>query len=178
MFGLTEADVAGSVAWPETPFADQLENRDELVETWRRIWADPSHDVLDTMWFRDGRVYSRFISPHRLGERQVGLVASFSDISQAVRIEQALEQHRTFLEKAQEVAHIGSWVAELDGSGRTGWSTETHRIFGVPVGQFVGTTDAFWMLVHPDDRDAVRAASAAAISSGAPYHIEHRIVRT
>ena len=94
-----------------------------------------------------------------------------------MRTAEALEHHRTFLEQAQEVAHIGSWVAELDGSNRIGWSAESHRIFGVPLGKFEGTVDAFYACLHPDDRDAVRAASRAAVASGVPYDIEHRVVR-
>jgi len=86
-------------------------------------------------------------------------------------------QHRQLLEQAQEVAHVGSWVAELDGSDRLGWSDESHRIFGVPLGGFAGTSEAFFGFVHPDDRDAVRAASAAAVGGDKPYDIEHRIVR-
>ncbi|MBI3490738.1 MAG: PAS domain-containing protein [Acidobacteria bacterium] len=88
-----------------------------------------------------------------------------------------LEETVALLEKAQEVAHIGSWVAELDGSDRLGWSRETHRIFGVASGEFVATSEAFFTFVHEDDRDAVRAASRAAITEGHPYDVEHRIVR-
>ena len=88
----------------------------------------------------------------------------------------AQEQHRAFLEKAQEVAHIGTWVAELDGSGRLRWSAETSRIFGVPTGEFPGTIDAFYRLVHPDDAAAVRAAVQSALERNTPYDIEHRIV--
>jgi PAS domain S-box-containing protein len=88
-----------------------------------------------------------------------------------------LEQQRASLEKAQEVAHIGSWVAELDGSNRLTWSNESHRIFGVPIGQFGGTMEAFYARVHEDDRMAVKAAGAAASNEGEPYDVEHRIVR-
>jgi two-component system, cell cycle sensor histidine kinase and response regulator CckA len=87
------------------------------------------------------------------------------------------EDRIALLEKAQEVAHVGSWVIELDGSNRLSWSRESHRIFGVTPGGFGGTPDAFFALVHEDDRDGVRAASAAALSEGRPYDIEHRIVR-
>jgi len=86
-------------------------------------------------------------------------------------------QHQLLLEQAQEVAHVGSWVAELDGSDRLGWSAESHRIFGMPPGTFAGTSEAFFAFVHADDHDAVRAASAAAIGGDKPYDIEHRIVR-
>jgi PAS domain S-box-containing protein len=94
-----------------------------------------------------------------------------------VRTAEALEQHRAFLEQAQEVAHIGSWVAEMDGSGRIGWSAESHRIFGVPVGQFDGSIDAAFACVHADDRDAIREAHRAAAEDGRPIDIEHRVVR-
>src|SRR4029453_4339997 len=88
----------------------------------------------------------------------------------------ATDQHRAFLEKAQAVAHVGSWVAELDGSGRLTWSAEAHRVFGIPVEEFSGTADAFLGTVHPNDLTMVRAAGLAAIHDGRPYEIEHRIV--
>jgi PAS domain S-box-containing protein len=95
----------------------------------------------------------------------------------ALRTATALEQQREFLERAQEVAHIGSWVAELDDTDALGWSAETHRIFGVPLGQFKGTSEAFFGFVHEEDREGVRRASEAATASNAPYDVEHRIVR-
>src|SRR5262245_54742972 len=88
----------------------------------------------------------------------------------------ATDRHRAFLEKAQAVAHVGSWVAELGGSGRLSWSAEAHRIFGIPVEEFSGTADAFFGRVHPNDLAMVRAAGLAAIDDGRPYDIEHRIV--
>ncbi|MBI3403602.1 MAG: PAS domain-containing protein [Acidobacteria bacterium] len=87
------------------------------------------------------------------------------------------EENVALLEKAQQVAHVGSWVAELDGSDRLSWSPETYRIFGVTPGLFAGTSEAFLSLVHHADRDAVRAASAAAVDEARPYDIDHRIVR-
>jgi len=89
----------------------------------------------------------------------------------------ALREHCDFLERAQEVAHVGSWVAELDGSERLAWSLETHIIFGVPPAEFSGTTAAFFERVHSADVDIVRAASAAARAGEGPLDIEHRIVR-
>ena len=81
------------------------------------------------------------------------------------------------LERAQAVAHVGSWVAELDGSDRLIWSAETHRIFGVPAGQFVGTGEGFFTMVHSDDVAVMRTAIATAVNNGTPYIIDHRIVR-
>ncbi len=86
------------------------------------------------------------------------------------------EQHRAFLLKTQQVAHIGAWVAELDGSRKLSWSAETYRIFGVPVGDFGGTLDAFQRLIHPDDQEALVTAFWTAVAERKPLDVEHRIV--
>jgi len=81
------------------------------------------------------------------------------------------------LEQVEAAAHIGSWVAELDGSDRLRWSAETYRIFGLSDRDFGGTFEAFYALVHPDDLANVQAARAAAVLGHAPYEIEHRVLR-
>jgi two-component system, cell cycle sensor histidine kinase and response regulator CckA len=155
----------------------QLEDPEDFQRRSKELWSDPAARSSDVLRFRDGRVYERFVAPHRIGSTIVGRVISIRDIGPAVRTAQALEQHRAFLEKAQEIGHIGSWVAELDGSDRLGWSTESHRIFGVALGKFEGSSAAFFAFVHPDDRAAVHAASDKAVADGQPYDFEHRVVR-
>jgi PAS domain S-box-containing protein len=177
MFGFTAEELErGGLDFVLLRLSEQLEDPTVLLTGDRDLGNDPSLEVLDVLRFADGRVFERYVAPHRIGTRIVGRVASFRDIGQSVRTAEALEQHRSFLEKAQEVAHIGSWVAELDGSDRLGWSAEAHRIFGVPLGQFAGSSEAFLTFVHPDDREIVRSASQAAVAKCRPYDVEHRIV--
>src|SRR5262245_28297738 len=178
MFGVTPAIIAQGIDAIVAAMLPLIENAEYVRQHSRAIWSEPELEVLDVIRFKDGRVVERFVAPHRVGGRVVGRVASFRDISQFTRTEQALEQNRAFLEKAQEVAHIGSWVAEFDGSDRLGWSAETHRIFGVQSGAFEGTSASFFTRVHDADRDAVSAASRAAQAGERPYDIEHRIVRS
>ena len=178
MFGITADDVErGGVDGLIETLSPQLEDLEAVLLKSRAIWSDPSSEVLDVLRFKDGRIYQRYTAPHRVNSRIVGRFASFRDIGESVRAAEALEQHRAFLEKAQEVAHIGSWVAELDDTDALGWSAETHRIFGVALGQFKGTSEAFFGFVHDEDRDGVRRAAEAATASDAPYDVEHRIVR-
>ena len=171
MFDLTRELVARGVDAIVAAMLPQIENADYIVERSQAVWSEPELEVVDMVRFKDGRVFERFVVPHRLGGTIVGRVASFRDISRFARTEQALEQHRAFLEKAQEVGHIGSWVAELDGSDRLGWSVEAHRIFGVALGSFEGTSESFFARVHPADVEAVRAASAGAL---ADQRLRHR----
>jgi PAS domain S-box-containing protein len=154
----------------------QLEGDNTLVERAEYLWAHADREIFGHLRFTDGRVFEVYAVPPGAGSSFAGQVFSFRDVSKAAHAEQALEQHRAFLEKAQEVAHIGSWVSNV-ADNHVGWSRETHRIFGVPDGEFAGSVDAFFTLVHPDDREAVRTAANAAIEHGVPYDIEHRIVR-
>jgi two-component system cell cycle sensor histidine kinase/response regulator CckA len=155
----------------------ELEDPEGFRSRSSELRDDPAAQSMDVLRFKDGRIFERFVAPHRIGRTIVGRVISLRDVGPATRAEQALEQQRAFLEKAQEIGHIGSWVAELDGSDRLGWSAESHRIFGVPLGQFTGSSSAFFSFVHPDDRSSVQAAVDKASAEGHSYDIEHRVVR-
>ncbi len=87
--------------------------------------------------------------------------------------EEALRQSEANLNRAQEVAHIGSWYLDVADNQLT-WSDEVFRIFGLPKGATL-TYEAFLSAVHPDDREHVDKAWTNALR-GAPYDIEHRIL--
>jgi len=177
MLGFTDEELAQSGLELIFDRLNRLRDDTQTMRSTRELMSgDPASEHLDVLHFKDGRILERYIAPHRVLGKIVGRVASFRDIGESVRAAEALDQHRAFLEQAQEVAHVGSWVAELDGSDHTGWSAETHRIFGLPTGSFNGTAAAFYERVHPDDRDAVFAAGQTAIEQGRPFDIEHRIV--
>ena len=78
------------------------------------------------------------------------------------------------LNRAQAVAHIGSWVYDLAGDTLR-LSAETCRIFGVPDG-VTGSHKTYLASVHPDDRARVDGAWQAALKGGAPFDNEHRIL--
>jgi len=86
---------------------------------------------------------------------------------------QALLENEQDLNRAQAVAHTGSWRLDVQ-RNQLLWSDETHRIFGIPMGTPM-TYETFLSSVHPEDRDYVDRKWAAALR-GEPYDIEHRIV--
>lgn len=95
-------------------------------------------------------------------------------------LEQRVEQRTTELQeayrdlnRAQAVAHIGSWRLDLQGNQLL-WSDETYRIFGIPEGTPM-TYDVFLSSVYREDREYVDQKWTAALR-GEPYDIEHRIV--
>ncbi|HEX6735532.1 MAG TPA: response regulator [Azonexus sp.] len=84
-----------------------------------------------------------------------------------------LRESRDTLDRAQSVAHVGSWNLDM-ASNRLECSDETYRLFGIPPGTPL-TLETFVERIHPDDREQVMSAWNAALS-GHPYRIEHRIV--
>jgi two-component system cell cycle sensor histidine kinase/response regulator CckA len=98
------------------------------------------------------------------------------DVTERLRTQEELRESQDFLEKAQEVGQIGSWISEV-ATGRLVWSRETSRIFGLAAGEFDGRLETFVARVHPEDREKVRTAGRAAVEHGEAYDLEHRIVR-
>lgn len=89
----------------------------------------------------------------------------------------SLKESEKRLNKAQEMAHLGSWELDLPGN-QLSWSDEVYRIFGLEPGEFPATYEAFLEAVHPEDRAAVDAAYAGSVREGKDsYEIEHRVVR-
>jgi PAS domain S-box-containing protein len=86
---------------------------------------------------------------------------------------QALLESEQDLNRAQAVAHTGSWRLDVR-HNQLLWSDETHRIFGIPKGRPM-TYETFLSSVHPEDREYVDRKWAAALR-GENYDIEHRII--
>ena len=120
---------------------------------------------------------------------EVGLLAAtFNDMAQDIdeystsmetlvaRRTEELARTGKMLDRAQEIAHIGSWEWDIV-NNRLAWSDEIYRIFGLQPQQFVATYEAFLEAVHPDDRELVTGAVQAALQNVMPYSVDHRVVR-
>ena len=106
-----------------------------------------------------------------------GAIEVIRDVTEQKCLEKALRESHAILEKAQEVAHLGSWSSNLSGESMLVWSNEIFRIFGLSKEQFDGKVTTFYKRVHPEDRNQVQNASRKAVEQGVDYEIEHRIIR-
>jgi PAS domain S-box-containing protein len=118
------------------------------------------------------------VATNHLEDPAVGaIIVNYRDVTDRKRAEDSLRRSQEWLERAQAVAHVGSWVCAISEGGTLEWSAETLRIFGLDGRSFDGRLETFFSMVHPEDRAAVQQASDAAQAGGPPYSIDHRIVR-
>jgi PAS domain S-box-containing protein len=131
-------------------------------------------------------IYSK--EPDPFSEEEIKLLTELSnDLAYGImtlrlrlkheQAEQALRQSEERLNRAEEIAHLGSWELDLV-TNRLSWSDEVYRIFGLKLQEFGATYEAFLEAVHPDDRQMVDAAYSSSLREGKDaYEIEHRVVR-
>jgi PAS domain S-box-containing protein len=87
-----------------------------------------------------------------------------------------LQESKASLEEAQSIAHIGSWVWDLE-KNHVAYSDEYYRIFGLTPTKGPIDIAIVREMIHPEDREYVFRIAEEAISSGERADCEHRIVR-
>ncbi len=106
----------------------------------------------------------------------LGYVGSVIDIDERREAEQRLALSQEQLRLATDLGEIGEWdVDQL--TGAVFWPPRVRAMFGISSDEAVTLQD-FNGGLHPDDREATRAAYEAAVDSDvrAPYNVEYRTV--
>ncbi len=97
------------------------------------------------------------------------------DITERRMMEEALRRSEERLTIALTAAEAGIWDYDAH-SGALIWSDGMYPLYGVEQGSFVPSTDSFYALVHPDDRDSVRVFTREVLETKRPdYRVEFRI---
>ncbi|MFN4325532.1 MAG: PAS domain S-box protein [Azonexus sp.] len=123
----------------------------------------------------DTRHFWISVKPIQVGEiTRLSLV--WTDITERKRVEENLASSQERLEIAQSAAGVGFWGVDLD-TGKTWWSTEAEKLYGLPPNSFSGTQEAWLSCIHPDDVDDVKLKVQQHMSAGDAFEIEYRIVR-
>src|SRR5262245_396292 len=113
--------------------------------------------------------------PLRDAEGKVGaLLGVTRDITERKRSEQELRRVQAQLQRSLEASNASLW--ELDLASREvelseGWA----KLIGAPAGRTRTTSDELFLLIHPDDREAAKRASVAALKGGDEYLVEYRV---
>src|SRR5580704_10412204 len=115
--------------------------------------------------------------------RIVRWYGTLTDIEDRKRAEEALrlmsddlQGSKVKLEEAQRITHVGYWERDL-ATGRITWSDETYRIFGLEPQEYAIDLLALQQKVHREDWELLARALDEALSGGARYDIEYRLLR-
>jgi PAS domain S-box-containing protein len=109
-----------------------------------------------------------------------GRLATFiglqNDVTERLRAEEALREGEELLRLATQAGGVGI-IRFGAGNGKMSCSGNCPQIFGFVPGVVDSTRDELLEKVHPEDRKFVLRAWDLALSEGAPYEIEHRLIR-
>lgn len=78
--------------------AEQTTDPEAFLERVNHIYSQPDIKFREEMGMKDGRVYERFGAPIQHGDKRLGWVWTFRDITERKRMEEALERHGEQLE--------------------------------------------------------------------------------
>lgn len=121
-------------------------------------------DGIETQYHR-----MQFLPTVRADSGPMRWLLVLTDVSQMVERDRALE-------RAQAVAHMGTWDADTVKS-RVTWSSEMFRIFGVDQSTFVPTVPSILEMTHLDDRAALSEWLESELKPEYRSEFNHRIVR-
>lgn len=150
------------------------ERIDESIRTGQLFYVD--HRVI----WPDGSVHEmreRGVTQYDENGKPVRFFGTTLDVTDLRCMERELRKTQKDLEKAQQIAHIGTWVWDVKNDSYEAWSDETYRILGIDRNSLPANSGAFEQLLRPDDRATVQQARNKALEEpDTRFEVEYRII--
>ncbi|MBW4495805.1 MAG: PAS domain S-box protein [Oscillatoria princeps RMCB-10] len=178
MVGRTAGDLVGKYLLQEMPGHGET----GLFDLYVRVVETGVPQEREFYYEREGiKAWFQNVSV-KLGD---GFAVTFRDITQRAIAEEernqliaSVRESQERLHMALEAARMGTWDWNIL-TGSLTWSDSLKRLFGHDPAKkeyFQPTYEAFAASLHPEDREFVFQSANRAITEGAPYDIEFRIV--
>ena len=174
IFGYTEEEIVGDVF----PALAPAHLRADLESVGQRVAAGERIDrVFTEIQRKDGMPVPIALSVSPIVDDRgmvVGAVGVAQELTETRLAQAALAEVEQRFREWEALAHVGRWLWDV-GTDAVQWSDELHRMHGVDPLAFEGTLAAHLSVVHPEDRERVRALMEAAVVSGEPFEDEYRV---
>jgi PAS domain S-box-containing protein len=123
----------------------------------------------------DGSTVWTEVSAAPLSAMDSTCVLVTTDITLRMQAEAELDESRKRLQFALDSARMGIWHLDLI-ENRRHFDEQTCRLLGLDAACFRGTAEEFIGVLHPDDRERVKAAFVRTLEQGVPYQPEYRVI--
>jgi PAS domain S-box-containing protein len=175
MFGYTEDEMIGTPITILMP-PDRINEPFEIIE---RLKSGHLIQQMETeRVHKDGHTLHVSLTISPIQDREGNLVTASviaRDITEQKMIERALRESEERLRAALAASATGTFRWDFD-TGAVYWDENLYRLFGLKDTQLVENIDQFLALVHPDDREAVSAATEAARRAGQEFELAFRVI--
>lgn len=132
---------------------NQLKDPEGFLRKVRELYATPDVESSDTLEFKDGRIFERYSKPQKIGEKIVGRVWSFRDVTGRVRAEKTVEEQKLFAESLIQNSAVATFVLNPQHKV-VFWNKACEELTGMPAFEMIGT-DNQWKAFYPQKRQVL-----------------------
>jgi PAS domain S-box-containing protein len=155
---------------------DQLTDPDAFLAKVRELYRTSRED-LDTLYFKDGRVFERYSRPLLSDGEVAGRVWSFRDVTTRRRSEAALRASETKYGTLVENIPAITYIAGFGESAAWDYvSPQIETVLGFKPRQWQSNPDLWFRQIHPEDRARALEEEATTKKSGEPLDSEYRML--